>query len=88
MTSGALRHPRAHAGGSQAAALAAVLTGWGMDAQPVSEQLGVARPSDVPQHHDQGPRGPRIEELLPPPATTAGRPLLPNFGQDLPSTSE
>ena len=29
-------------GGAQAAALAAVLTGWGMDAQPVSEQLGVA----------------------------------------------
>ena len=29
-------------GGAQAAALAEVLTGWGMDAQPVSEQLGVA----------------------------------------------
>ena len=29
-------------GGPQAAALAAVLTGWGMDAQAVSEQLGVA----------------------------------------------
>ena len=29
-------------GGAQAAALATVLTGWGMDAQPVSEQLGVA----------------------------------------------
>lgn len=29
-------------GGPQAAALAAVLAGWGMDAKPVSEQLGVA----------------------------------------------
>ena len=29
-------------GGAQAASLAEVLAGWGMDAQPVSEQLGVA----------------------------------------------